>query len=86
MASVSLSESTLALSVGATEALVATVSPSNADNKAKSWSSSDTTVATVDPLGNVTAVGAGTATITVRTTDGNKTDTCAVTVTASDEA
>ena len=86
MASVTLSEDTLSLSVGATEALVATVSPANADNKEKSWSSSDTTVATVDPLGNVTAVGTGTATITVRTTDGNKTDTCAVTVTASDEA
>lgn len=86
MASVTLSEDTLSLSVGATEALVATVSPSNASNQAKSWTSSAPAVATVDPLGNVTAVGAGSATITVTTTDGNKTDTCAVTVTADDEA
>ena len=78
---VSLNKSELALIVGQTEKLVATVEPSNATNKNVSWSSSDTAVATVASDGTVTAVGAGTATITVTTEDGNKTATCTVTVT-----
>ena len=60
--------------------LIATVEPSNASNKAVSWQSSDTGIATVDASGNVTAVKEGTATITVATTDGSKTATCTVTV------
>ncbi|WP_298523728.1 Ig-like domain-containing protein [uncultured Methanobrevibacter sp.] len=43
--------------------IVAVLSPSEAGNL--SYSSNDTTVASVDEYGNVTAVGAGTATITV---------------------
>ena len=45
------------------------------------WTSSATAIATVDNTGKVTAVSAGTATITVKTADGGKTATCAVTVT-----
>ena len=78
---VSLNKSELALIVGQTEKLVATVQPSDATNKNVSWSSSNTAVATVDADGTVRAVGAGTATITVTTEDGNKTATCTVTVT-----
>ena len=44
------------------------------------WSSSASAVATVDANGKVTAVGAGTAVITVTTADGGKTATCKVTV------
>ena len=68
------------MSVGDTETLTATVTPSNATNKSVSWTSDDTNVATVSGSGMVTAIGAGTATITVTTTDGSKTDTCEVTV------
>jgi gliding motility-associated-like protein len=57
------------------------VAPSNATNKTVSWSSSNTAIATVSTGGLVTAVAAGTATITVTTQDGSKTATCAVTVT-----
>lgn len=78
--SVTLDKSTLALTVGDDpETLVATVVPSGT---AVTWTSSDDEVATVSN-GAVTAVAAGTATITAKiTVDGTDyTDTCAVTVT-----
>lgn len=77
---VSLDKSTDTVAVGSTTTLTATVSPSNATNKAVSWSTSDASVATVSD-GVVTGVAAGTAIITVTTTDGGYTDNCTVTVT-----
>ncbi|MDO5116672.1 MAG: Ig-like domain-containing protein [Synergistaceae bacterium] len=78
--SVALSESSLTLETGGTHSLTATVLPADATNKAVSWSSDNTAVATVDANGRVRAAAAGTATITVTTVDGGKTATCAVTV------
>jgi len=78
--SVSLSPATASLSVGATQQLTPTVLPSNATNKAVTYSSNNTAVATVNSSGLITAVANGNATITVSTVDGNKTSTCAVTV------
>ncbi len=78
---VTLDENSLALQVGETHALTATVVPENADNKNVTWTSSDTSVATVSESGLVTAIGEGTATITVTTEDGSFTATCTVTVT-----
>ena len=66
------------LIVGGYQPLTATVSPSNATNKTVSWSSSNTSVATVDGSGKVTGIAAGSATITA--TAGGKSATCAVTV------
>ena len=60
---VTLSETTLALVNGNSGTLTATVEPSEA-SQSVTWASSNTAVATVDESGNVTAVGAGTATIT----------------------
>lgn len=77
---VSLSESSATLTIGDTRQLIATVSPLDADNKAVTWSSSNTGVATVDENGLVTAVAVGEATITVTTNDGNHSATCAITV------
>jgi uncharacterized protein YjdB len=80
---VSLSLSTLTLEVGQTDYLSASVSPNNATNQNVSWSSNNTSVATVSYNGlnaSVTGKAAGTATITVKTADGNITATCAVTV------
>ena len=77
---VSLNKTSLSLTVGESQSLSATVSPSNASDKSVSWKSSDTSVATGDGSGNVKAVKAGTATITVTTKDGSKTATCKVTV------
>ena len=74
---VSLDQSSLTLDIGGTANLTATVSPSNATNKAVSWSTSNQSVATVNN-GTVTAVAPGTATITA--TAGGKSGTCSVTV------
>lgn len=79
---VSLDKTELALTVGDTQTLTATITPDDANNKNVSWSSDKPSVATVDENGTVTAVAAGTANITVKTVDGEKTAVCAVTVTA----
>uniref|UniRef100_A0A4Y8PYY9 Uncharacterized protein n=1 Tax=Paenibacillus athensensis TaxID=1967502 RepID=A0A4Y8PYY9_9BACL len=79
---VTLNKNTAALTVGGvSEALVATIAPADATNTAVTWKSSDEAVATVDTNGVVTPVGAGTAVITVKTTDGGFTATATVTVT-----
>ncbi|MEG0276416.1 MAG: Ig-like domain-containing protein [Coprobacillus sp.] len=75
---ISLDKKTATLDVGNTITLVATVTPTNVSNKTVNWSSNDTKIATVDTTGKVTAVAAGTATITAKS--GNKTATCVVTV------
>ena len=79
---VSLDKTELALTVGDTQTLTATITPDDANNKNVSWSSDKPSVATVDENGKVTAVAEGTAKITVTTVDGKKTADCAVTVTA----
>ena len=77
---VSLDKDTLSLYTGDTASLTATVEPDNATNQNVTWSSNNAEVATVQN-GTVTAVGAGEATITVQTQDGNYIATCKVTVT-----
>ena len=49
------------------------------------WTSSNTAAATVSDDGTVTAVGAGSATVSVTTADGSATATCSVTVTAKQD-
>lgn len=79
---VTVAPKTASIAVAATRQLAATIAPADATNKAVTWSSSDATKATVSNTGLVTGVAAGTATITVTTADGAKTDTAAITVTA----
>ena len=77
---VTLTPSTAALEVAEEVQLTATVAPASATDKTVSYSSSDTGVATVTTGGKVKGVSAGSAIITVTTTDGSFTDICAVTV------
>ncbi|MCL2444004.1 MAG: leucine-rich repeat protein [Treponema sp.] len=76
---VTLNLSTHTMLPGNTIKLDETVEPPEAANKAVTWSSNNTSVATVNN-GTVTAVSVGEATITVTTVNGNKTATCVVTV------
>lgn len=77
--SVTLNKTELTLEVGDEETLTATVAPDNATDKTVTWSSDNAAVATVEN-GKVTAVSAGSATITA--TAGDKSATCTVTVNA----
>ena len=77
---VSISPAELALTAGESGKLSQVIAPSGATNKYVSWSSSDTTKATVSASGLVTAIAGGSATITATTSDGGYTATCPVNV------
>ena len=76
--SISLDKTTLALAEQDTYQLTATVKPDNATDKNVTWSTANAAIATVSDNGLVTAVAEGTTTITAKA--GDKTATCAVTV------
>lgn len=78
---ITLDKTTAKLTEGETVTLVATVAPDNATDKTVTWTTSDASVATVTN-GVVTAVKAGTATITAKA--GDKSAICAVTVKAKE--
>jgi uncharacterized protein YjdB/uracil-DNA glycosylase len=77
---VTISSTAETITKGATVTLTATVSPNDAYDKSVTWSSDDTSVATVSSEGVITAVGCGEATITVTTRDGGYTAQCETTV------
>ena len=79
--SVTLAKESTSIEEMQSETLSYTVLPINATNKNVTWSTSNSLVATVTN-GKVDALNPGTATITVTTVDGSKTDSCEVTVTA----
>ena len=79
---ISVSPSSSTIVKGTTLQLKVTFTPSNYSNKNVVWKSSNTSVATVSGTGKVTAKAAGTATITVKTSDGSKSSSCKVTVTS----
>ena len=75
---ITLDKTALDMYIGDTVTLTATVTPAAATDKTVTWSSSDTSVVTVDN-GKIKAVGKGKATITAKTVN-NKTAACEVTV------
>ena len=77
-----LNKDSLTLQEKSSDILTATVKPDNATNKDVIWESSDTSIATVDASGKVTAISAGSATITATAADGSEVSaSCFVTVT-----
>jgi uncharacterized protein (TIGR02145 family) len=74
-----LSRATAALEIDSTLVLTALVLPVSATDRTVSWSSSNPSVATVLD-GRITAVSVGTTNIIVTTQDGNRTDSCVLTV------
>ena len=78
---ITLDQEEATILVGVTKTLTATIEPENATDKTVIWTSSDEDVATVDENGVVTAVAAGTATITATSNENDEiTASCAVTV------
>lgn len=77
---ISFSQTIFRLAKDSSQTLAVVFAPSAATNKAVTWASSDTNIATVSDSGVVTGVKTGTATITATTDDGNKTATCTVSV------
>ena len=79
---VKLDKPSLTLQETGSDTLTVTVEPDNATNKNVNWESSDTSIATVDASGKVTAISAGSATITATAADGSEVSaSCSVTVT-----
>jgi len=78
-----LSQTSMVMSKGGTATLKAVIAPVDATNQNVSWSSSDSSVVTVSG-GVVTARGAGSATITATTEDGDRKATCQVKVADAD--
>ena len=79
VAGVSLNYEKLTMYVGKTATLTAVIEPDTATNKEVSWSSSDTSVATVKN-GTISALKEGATNITVTTKEGGYSATCALTV------
>lgn len=77
---VTVTPETLALGVGQTAELSSTVLPDKATDQSVQWSSSNSSVATVAPNGQISTLAAGTSTIIVTTNDGMFTDSCMLTV------
>lgn len=80
--SVTLDQETMTLTVGETGKLTATVTPENVTNLEIVWSSADETVVQVAQDGTVTAVAAGSTSVSVTANPGAKTASCTVTVNA----
>ncbi len=80
---VSLDRTTAEIYVNQTLTLATTIAPADADNRRVTWASDNSSVASVDDYGTVTALTNGEATITVSTVDGAKTASCKITVTSA---
>jgi uncharacterized protein YjdB len=82
---VAISAESIDLSVDMNTALSAVITPENATNRGVSWGSDNSSIASVTSYSGtsaiITGISEGTAIIWVRTDDGNRTDSCTVTVT-----
>lgn len=81
---IALSATELNLKVGQAQTLTVIYTPSYASNKNVTWTSDDSSVATVSAEGKVTALAEGSATVTATSEEGGFTASCAVTVSKSE--
>lgn len=77
---ISLSDGEIKLMPGDSRQLIAIIEPDNADDKSVTWSIKDSSIASVDQNGLVTAKKIGETTVTVTTKDGEFTATCTINV------
>lgn len=82
VSSLTLNRSSLSILTGETAQFTASVSPADASNKSVTWQSSNSSVASINSAGKLSALAPGTTTITATTADGGKTASCTVKVTA----
>lgn len=78
--SISLEDQWIQIKMGQSEKLSYTILPEDADDKSVTWSTSNSSVATVSSDGTVKAINVGDAVITVKTNNGGHTATCKVVV------
>lgn len=78
VSSITLDRSIIELEVGESTELIPTILPDDATDKSVSWDSDAPTVASVDQSGKVIALSSGCATISVKTSDGEKTAKCTI--------
>ena len=62
---ISLSETEITITVGASKMPIVTMAPENATNKGEKWTSDNTAIAKVNQYGNITGVSEGSCTVTV---------------------
>ena len=77
---ISINPTSITLVEGKTADLIATISPSDADNQKVIWASNDGSIASVNN-GKVTAIKPGSTTVIAKSDDGGFTATCSVTIT-----
>ncbi|WP_258422492.1 Ig-like domain-containing protein, partial [Aquiflexum gelatinilyticum] len=77
---ISVNPSTALVLVGSSQQIFATVVPTNATNKSINWTSSNSSVASVNSTGLVTGISVGSALITARTQDGDFSASTSITV------
>lgn len=78
---ITLDKTSVDMNVGGTISLKASISPADAANQGVVWSSSDSSIATVDENGTIKALNQGSADITATSKEGNFTASCRVSVT-----
>ncbi|AFM43194.1 Ig-like domain-containing surface protein [Desulfosporosinus acidiphilus SJ4] len=78
--SIALNLTSTTIDVGFTQSLNVVFTPSNTTDKKVTWSSDNTSVATVDAYGRVKGIALGSANITAKSDDGGLSAACAVTV------
>ena len=81
---ITLNYTSFAVMIGEVKTLIATITPDDATNKNVMWTTSNSSVITVDENGVVTAVGAGNAIVYAVTEDGAKMAQCIVVVIANE--